>query len=482
MSQKTNPKLVGLFVVGAFVLAIAGLVLFGGANFLSAKRTYVLFFQGSVAGLQVGAPVNFRGVPLGQVTDISVTYFPEDTESLFLIPVYISIEPNRIRGQITGDGRTLDDLIAFGLRAELGMQSFVTGQLSVELDFKPSTAVKLTGLDPDAEEIPTLPSDTEKLKASVTRLADILQNLPLEEIATNVETAVTAATRSIIQISTSVDAISGRIGPLADDISATVADVRATVEEAKARLAMEPGEVLYSAAQSLDLLQQIAQSLESEVSTLSSGATDTIQAIQTIAQDGRALIDSLDQEITPISNDLKQALVTANRTMEDARSVINSFDTKAAPLLVEAQAALATATQMLDDARGPIASVGTLAAELTTEIGPFTDKAEETMAAAQMALDDGGLAINELRTLIATVEGGVEPIFGQADAILDNADAAMRDARNALAGARSVISPDSPTIAQLDTALREIRRAAVSLREFANFLERNPNALLTGRR
>ncbi|OSP55851.1 MlaD family protein [Pseudoruegeria sp. SK021] len=482
MSQKTNPKLVGLFVVGAFSLAILGLLAFGSGSLFSAKRSYVLFFQGSVAGLQVGAPVNFRGVPLGFVTDISVSYFPDDVSSQFVIPVYIQIEPDRIRGTTSGTTVTVQDLINDGLRAELGMQSFVTGQLSVELDFRPSTRARLLGLEPDTVEIPTLPSDTEKLKASVTRLADILQELPLEDIAKEVESAVSAAAHSIVEISKAVDTVASKIGPLADEVTATIADVRSTVTEARARLEMQPGEVLYAAMKNLEHVQAVATGIQAQIKPLSDQAVLTLQALALTAKDGQTLFDSLEQEISPISAELKQVLSTATVTMGDARTVMQSLDTKSGLLIAEAQTALTTATQVLDSVREPIGKVGDLAAVFATEVEPLSSEAKLTMAAARSALDDGGRAIADLRTLIANVDGGVQPIITKAEAILDNADVAMRDARSAIAGVRTVISPDAPTIAQVDTALREVRRAATSLREFADFLQRNPNALLTGRR
>ena len=482
MSQKTNPKLVGVFVLGAFAVAIGALIVFGGAGFLIKKQTYVMFFSGSVAGLQVGAPVNFRGVPLGQVTDISVSYFPEDANSEFVIPVYVQIEPERIRGRTDENRRSLDELIEFGLRAELALQSFVTGQLGIELDFKSGTKATLTGLDPTHEEIPTLPSDTEKLKASITRVADILQDVSLEQITQDIQTAVNSASTSIVRVSTAIDEVSDKIVPLAAEIQATVDDVRATLEEAKARLAMQPGEVLYTATQSLARLQTLIDDSGDQIGSLAQEAESTLAALRTTAEDAGTLIKDLNGEVAPISDGVKQTLATANGTLEDTRAILRSLDTKAAPLIDEAQNALATATQLLGDAREPIGSFGRLAAELENEVAPISVEMQSTMEAARTALEEGVLAIDDLRTLIADVNGGVQPIIAKADGILDNADLAMRDARSAMAGVRSLISPDSATVSQLDSALREIRRAAVSLREFADFLERNPSAILTGRR
>lgn len=70
MGSKVNPTILGAFVVSAVLLAVAGVLFFGGGKFFEAKVPFVLFFDGSVQGLNVGAPVIFRGVQVGQVSAI----------------------------------------------------------------------------------------------------------------------------------------------------------------------------------------------------------------------------------------------------------------------------------------------------------------------------------------------------------------------------------------------------------------------------
>ena len=133
-----------------------------------------------MSGLSIGAPVVFRGVPMGQVTRISLEANPRDAS--VTIPVYIRLDENSIvragvAGELTDNFRQeiLRRLIQRGLRARLQLQSLITGQYRVELDFLPNTPANFRSPMPD-REIPTLPSPIDTLQRTVA-------SLPLEEMA-----------------------------------------------------------------------------------------------------------------------------------------------------------------------------------------------------------------------------------------------------------------------------------------------------------
>jgi len=184
MGKKANPAVIGGFVVGAVALAVAGVLIFGSGEFLKEQMSWVSYFPGSVDGLQVGAPVNFKGVKVGQVTDIKVTLDARD--DTVRIPVNWDLEPDRIAlmgfpeaKRTTKEERPLAQiLIKRGLRAQLQLQSFVTGQKIIQLDFFPDTPVNLVGRDGDVPEFPTTPSGTEKLTKTI-------ENLPIDELFTD---------------------------------------------------------------------------------------------------------------------------------------------------------------------------------------------------------------------------------------------------------------------------------------------------------
>ena len=159
------------------------------------KEQYVLFFQGSVRGLSVGAPVEFRGIPLGRVTDVKLQLNPETFR--FDIPVMVEIEPGRIdlmgpsAPEVDGKG-VIGRLVERGLRGQLKTGSLLTGQLYVDLDFQDfdfqdrgGTVTELARRG-DFLVIPTVPTP---LDALANRLKDFLAQVetwPLEQMGKDV--------------------------------------------------------------------------------------------------------------------------------------------------------------------------------------------------------------------------------------------------------------------------------------------------------
>ena len=177
MKRKANPRLIGLFVLGAIALFVTALVALG-SGFLSQRQApAVVYFDGSVNGLYVGAPVNFRGVRVGSVTRVDLVIDSRDLTAR--IPTYIRFDPERTKWAGTPEGKVPDitykDMVDRGLRAQLVYQSYVTQQLMVELDFLPSSPPILVGGDPNVEEIPAIPSTLDVVRRN-------LENLPIQDM------------------------------------------------------------------------------------------------------------------------------------------------------------------------------------------------------------------------------------------------------------------------------------------------------------
>jgi len=188
LSKKTSKTVIGIFVVSALALVVAGVLIFGSGDFLKDRYKFVLFFKDSVKGLNVGAPVVFLGVQVGEVKDISVIQDP--SKSSFYIQVIVELTSGKIKQSLTkvtsAPKETYEycnQLIKQGLRAELGLQSVVTGQLQIELDFYPKEKAIFVGENAQFQEIPTIPSKFEKLTKT-------LENLPLKEIVDKVSSSL----------------------------------------------------------------------------------------------------------------------------------------------------------------------------------------------------------------------------------------------------------------------------------------------------
>src|SRR4029450_10262741 len=189
MGSKISPTVIGAFVVGAIICMVAGVLLFGGVKFFQEKIPYVMFFDSSVEGLNVGAPVILRGVQVGQVTEIAAIANPQTFDLIIRVKievvrgvVKVGAESQRIQDLHKG----VEGLIQKGARATLRMQSFVTGLLYVAFDFYPGTPIKLLGLDPVYTELPTIPSDMDQLKATLQEAMGELKKLPLEALFSEV--------------------------------------------------------------------------------------------------------------------------------------------------------------------------------------------------------------------------------------------------------------------------------------------------------
>lgn len=195
MGKRFSPTLVGIFVIGAVALAVVGVVVFGSGRFFRDTSRFVVFFQGSVNGLRVGAPVKIKGVQVGEVTDIRLGI--GDVQLLAMdpprIPVIIELDVDAVRSRgANADTResNLKRLIEEGLRAQLNMESIVTGLLYVSFDFFPETPIELVGgNDLPYPELPAIPTALEQAQSIATEIINKLKEMKIEEMITDLREA-----------------------------------------------------------------------------------------------------------------------------------------------------------------------------------------------------------------------------------------------------------------------------------------------------
>jgi paraquat-inducible protein B len=249
MSKRANPTAIGAFVVVALALAVVGIITLGGLQIFKKELPFVMFFDGDLGGLDVGAPVEIRGVKIGAVTKIRL--FANSNS----IGVYVNIDPSLLPkgGGVRRDAAVVEEMIKKGLKAQLKTQSFLTNQLLIYLDIFPKTATVLTGLDPEVREIPTVPTTLARLQAQLEKFLDSLSKVKLEELLSDVSltmkgakdlmaspelmAAVVSANTTLQQADKTLKRLDARLDALGPKTEATLVETRELLAETRKFLA-----------------------------------------------------------------------------------------------------------------------------------------------------------------------------------------------------------------------------------------------------
>lgn len=307
MSKKASPAVVGGFVIGSIALVVAGVLAFSSGALFSQTYPALAVFRGSVAGLQVGSPVEFRGVQVGTVKRISLLFNAENMT--VTIPVYMDLNfapaterEDAREGPLTQAEFKLEAraAISAGLRARLKLKSIVTGQLGVELDFIPDTPQDLSGIVTDAVEIPTAASPLE-------RVTSILERLPLEELV-------------------------GKMMSTADGIERLVnsEDLRLAVQNANLAL-RDARTLIQDTGQTMMQARLTFESINNKVDPLSGAALATIKrADQSLANaeqalgELRTLVKETQVNVDEVSDSAVAAFDQAQQTLRTTDELIDA--------------------------------------------------------------------------------------------------------------------------------------------------------------
>ncbi|MDB6082560.1 MAG: Mammalian cell entry related domain protein [Gammaproteobacteria bacterium] len=263
--------LVGSFVLGALALGVIAILTFGGTHLFTKSLRMVVVFRNSIAGLEAGAPVTFRGVKIGKVEGMRVHV--DVLHHVSWIPVYLDVDLDRISWANGSAARTRTDVqaaVEAGLRAQLVAQSLVSGELSVNLDYHPETPALLAAHSDDTVEIPTIPSDIQDLK-------DQLRNLDLAGIGLKTQ-------QVLVSLQHVLEEIDGKIGPVAAGLQSTLAATTLTIhtlqtETARTladvdRLANESRRQIATSGKDLDELLKTAERTTIQADTLVASLND----------------------------------------------------------------------------------------------------------------------------------------------------------------------------------------------------------------
>ena len=277
MGKPASNTLIGAFIAGAVVLAVAAVIIFGSGRFFTKTFANVMYFRDSVKGLNVGAPVLFRGVKIGSVRNIELRYDGKDLS--FLICVLVEFDPRRMVyiGHAPGTEHT-DELIKKGLRARLELQSMVTGQLAINLDFFPDRPARLLGLDTKYPEIPTIASEIDEF-------INTAQQIPLKELAQKAMSALEGIDRIVNspKVATGLDALS----------------------------------------ESLKEVRTVVHKIDNQIDPVLANMKDASDSLQRIVRKGDTLPEQMEKSLIVVQDTMKQA----EKTLASAQEIASADST-----------------------------------------------------------------------------------------------------------------------------------------------------------
>jgi phospholipid/cholesterol/gamma-HCH transport system substrate-binding protein len=275
MAREARKAVIGGFVVGAVALAVIGVIVLGSGKLFVGKRpAAVMFFPGSITGLSVGSPVLFKGARIGQVTRIAAVFDPADFS--VAIPVYVEFDPNslivstrhqsaiREGAELFTKQNLYQALLEKGLKAQLDVLSLVTGQLYVSLDFHPEMPAKLIGLEPQYNEIPTIPSLREQIVETMRDLPDKIMSATsaVEQLVES--PAVQETMRNLASATRDLDLL---VREVRAEVKPLVASVRGASDAAQRTLAQADralsGNLGYDVSRTLGELDAAARAVRS---------------------------------------------------------------------------------------------------------------------------------------------------------------------------------------------------------------------------
>ncbi len=325
MSQRANPTAIGLFVVGAIVLAIVGIGALGASRIFDQRTTFISYFDESVNGLDVGAPVKFKGVPIGEVTDVKLRVDLEN--ETFQVPVQYAINLEPVT-DTTGapldldNPRLLKDQIGDGLRAQLQLESIVTGKLYVELTYvsDPDSVVYGHTGSPHLE-IPTELSPLARLGEEASGLMTNLRRFDVSKINENIITFLVNANEKLDQLDAQ---------EINRSILATIESVQEVVESEEVQTAVaDAPKVTGDLRNTISETRRLVEEMRSSVDPTAEELKATNQELRTTLQRMRGTMKEFERTISTdsgIGYEMQDALSKLANATEALRVLIQSLE------------------------------------------------------------------------------------------------------------------------------------------------------------
>lgn len=413
MSKKLNPSAIGAFVIGATMLLVFGLMIFGRGNLFEQKVYYQIFFDKSVNGLSIGSPVMFRGIRIGQVTDIRLALKVMDENAaeknhwpiqvtIKLLPKSFSMaEPTFGYNQLISTFNPAESkeemnnwlrnmVFNKGLRAQLQTQSMLTGLLHIEFDlFENEAATTEVKQDFERGIIPSRMSAFERLYLSLNQ----------KDFSSNVENFHTAINviGEFFQ--------SGKAETFVDNVVASSENLKQTTQDAR------------------DMLRTLR--------THKKGEQDDSPAAQLC--DLIAALHEIVGKVDTVMTDIKQKLPGM---MENADSTLETLNTTSSKMAPKLDAVIADVNQLIKTTEKTISLAEGPSADVVCSLQATMEATRDVMATAQTTLRHMDATIDNDSPLRLEIGKAIEEIKQTAQSFRALVDLIQRNPEILIQGRR----------------------------------------------
>ncbi len=460
-------------------------------------------FDGSVRGLQPGAPVEYHGIKVGEVSSLQAAVIEEDGQpprvtlrtTLALVPQRLGITALETSDAPEAAIDLLASQVEQGLRAQLAATGLLTQTLFVDLAMVPDAPP--AALDRTAEPNPRLPSAPSDVTGIATAAESVLQrvaSLPLEDV-------VDAAVTLIANINALVTSEGVRAAP--ENLGLLLADARKLVGESGFQEAPQQlTEILAAARELVD--QAVEARVVEEVTAVLDGAKTAVASIDSAAKEVPELVEEIEATSRRVrALPLDQLVQSGTRVLGSVNTLVSAPDTTRVPASLNASlaelralmeelrsggavdnlnATLASVRKVSDEiaAANLAASLQTVLAEAKTAAGNVSTASEDlpalldSLTALSNRVND--MPLDELVTSATNVVNTAETLLaseGVAE-VPPNLAAALEELRGLLSELREggAVNNLNDTLASADRAAEAVAGAANDLPALLDNLNR----------
>ena len=431
------------------------------------KIKFIMFFDSSIRGLSLGAPVEFKGIKVGSVLDVRLEFDKGSTS--FRIPVLIEIEPQRIieRG-IQDEGtshETLNKLVERGLRARLQTGSLLTNQLFVELDMHPGAPLNLIGSNTQYPELPTLPtSNFGAITESIEELLAKLNAVDIAEVTSVLVDTIHTANKTIHSADKAINTANKLIEN--PGITEAIEDVHVALENFKnITQKLDNSHLIASATQTFDSANQVIHNADNIINS----TNKTIRIIDQTLSSADKFINNTNALIT--KPDINKAIEDIRIALENFKNITQKLDDS--NLVATATKTFSNVDEIIIESKQTIQKANQA---IDTAIN-IVKKVDEFIASPSVteAIEDMRVSLESFKSILLKVDDSnikeaIDAGYHALDSLSKTLDKTSR-----------VMEPNSPIQYNLIELTNEFEETARAIRSLIETLERNPQELIFGK-